>query len=826
MNEPDLSNFSMLDLFRIEVEAQTTTLNNSLLALEQNLNSTETLKTLMRAAHSIKGAARIVDLDAVVQLAHELEECFVSAQAGSLVFSSDQIDFFLQAVDLLFQLAKIPELETDRWLTEHQPIFHELTQTLRTRVREAGAPIVPSTPAADPSPPVDPQSLPSPDRPETPPLAPPIADALSAPTAPQSEFAPPPTSIVDAPPIVPPSDPGNPIGTSSTWVEPAPPIGTASSIQTTPQTLSPTSDRSIRVSANNLNRLMGLAGESLVEANWLQPFADSLFQLRNQQAELAGLLEQFQTAAAHQSLSQRSEDSLNAVKQQVQLCQQTLADRLNELELFIRRSTNLSDRLYREVIATHMRPFADGVQAFPRLVRDLAKQLGKQVKFEILGSATKVDRDILEKLEVPLTHLLSNAIDHGLETPSERVAAGKSPEGSLRLEAVHRAGMLSITVTDDGRGIDLEQLRQTILNRQLTTPDLAAQLTEAELLEFLFLPGFSTGDQVTQISGRGVGLDIVQSMVQQVGGTVRPISRRGKGMSFHLQLPLTLSVVRTLLVQIAGEPYAFPLTRIDQIARLDRTTIQLSENYPYVSLNGHNIGLIAAHQVLELASSHFTQTHLATVILSNRGSRYGVIVDQFLGEQDLVIRPLDPRLGKVKNLSAAALLADGSPVLVIDVEDFVRSIEHLLAAGNLTQIRQAEQPSLAKTQKRILVVDDSITVREMERKLLQNQGYAVEVAVNGIDGWNAIRTGQFDLIITDIDMPRMNGIELVTQLRQNPSFKALPVIVVSYKDREEDRLRGLEAGANYYLTKSSFQDDTFLHAVLDLIGGSEHEFAQ
>ncbi|HEY9859379.1 MAG TPA: hybrid sensor histidine kinase/response regulator, partial [Candidatus Obscuribacterales bacterium] len=574
-------------------------------------------------------------------------------------------------------------------------------------------------------------------------------------------------------------------------------------------------DRVVRVSADNLSRLMGLAGESLVEANWLQPFADSLLKLRRQQTELSTLIEKLQGSLAAQTLNQRSENYLSAVRQQASSCRETLSDRLNELELFARRSANLSDRLYREVLASHMRPFSDGVQAFPRMVRDLSRQLDKQIRFEVLGKATEVDRDILERLEAPLTHLLRNAVDHGIESVAERLAAGKPAEGLVRLEAVHQGGMLSITVSDDGRGVDFERLRTKIVYKQLVSPDMAPQLTEAELIEFLFLPSFSTSDTVTELSGRGVGLNIVQNMIQEVGGSLRAVSKPGKGMTFYLQLPLTLSVIRTLLVEISGEPYALPLARIDRIAMVEPETIAVVENRQFFTIDGQNIGLVVGHQVLELPASSYDAKALPVIVISDRLSCYGLVVDRFLGERDLVVRPLDSRLGKVKNISAAALLEDGSPVLLLDVEDMVRSIDHLLTNG---QISQRTERMVPKAQKRVLVVDDSITVREMERKLLQNKGYVVEVAVNGMDGWNALRTGNFNLVVTDIDMPRMNGIELIAQVKQHANLKSLPVIIVSYKDREEDRMRGLEVGADYYLTKSSFQDDTFLNAVRDLIG--------
>jgi len=205
-------------------------------------------------------------------------------------------------------------------------------------------------------------------------------------------------------------------------------------------------------------------------------------------------------------------------------------------------------------------------------------------------------------------------------------------------------------------------------------------------------------------------------------------------------------------------------------------------------------------------------------VISDQNNTYGLVVDKFLCERDLVVRPLDPRLGKVADISATALLGDGSPILIIDISDMVRSMDTILKGGNVSKVMMQAELESATQQRKILVVDDSITVREMERKLLENRGYQVDTAVNGVEGWNAVRTNEYDLVISDIDMPRMNGIELVQQIKGNPRLNSLPIIIISYRDREEDRIQGLEAGADYYLTKSSFHDDTLINAVVDLIG--------
>jgi two-component system sensor histidine kinase and response regulator WspE len=465
-----------------------------------------------------------------------------------------------------------------------------------------------------------------------------------------------------------------------------------------------------------------------------------------------------------------------------------------------------------------MRPFADGVEALPRMVRDLARSLGREVRLEIVGGTTQVDRDILSKLDAPLGHLLRNALDHGIEPPDVRRAAGKPAEGLIRIEARHSAGALHIIVSDDGRGINVETVREAVVARRLTTREASHALSESELLEFLFLPGFSMRETVTDVSGRGVGLDVVHDMVKAVRGVVRVASQPGKGMRFQLQLPVTLSVVRTLLWEIGGEPYAMPLAYIVRTLRLPKDKIRLLEGRQHFEFDGRHIGLVTARQVLGVDNSLSAGDELPVIVVGDQHNTYGLVVDRFLGERELVVQPLDPLLGKVKDVSAGALMEDGSPVLIVDAEDMIRSMDKLVSAGRLAAVPRETAGVGTKKRKRVLVVDDSLTVRELERKLIGNGGYEVEVAVDGMDGWNAVRTGHFDLVVTDIDMPRMDGIELVSLINHDPALKSVPVMIVSYKDREEDRQRGLEAGAAYYLTKGSFHDATLLQAVVDLIG--------
>jgi two-component system sensor histidine kinase and response regulator WspE len=306
-------------------------------------------------------------------------------------------------------------------------------------------------------------------------------------------------------------------------------------------------------------------------------------------------------------------------------------------------------------------------------------------------------------------------------------------------------------------------------------------------------------------------------MLKQVRGTIRVSTTPGAGTRFHLQLPLTLSVVRALLADIGGEAYAFPLAHVVRAVKAPRAEIKILEGRQHFDVDGRQVGLVSAHQVLGLAAPP-AGDEFSVIVLGDEHGLYGLVVDNFLGGRELVVQPLDPRLGKIRDISAAALTPDGDPVLIVDVQDMVRSMEKLAASDRLTKVRGDADVAGQTVRKRILVADDSLVVRELQRKLLDHHGYEIEVAVDGMDAWATVRGGRFDLVVTDVDMPRMDGVELVRLMRGDPELKSLPVVILSYKDREEDRRRGLEAGADYYLTKGSFQNDALLHAVVDLIG--------
>ncbi|MGV7210057.1 hybrid sensor histidine kinase/response regulator [Oxalobacteraceae bacterium A2-2] len=762
----DLSQFSMRDLFRMEADSQTQVLTEGLLAMERHQGDARAVEAMMRAAHSIKGAAAIVGLDTVVQLAHGMEDAFIAAQHGKLKLTPNRVDVLLAGVDLILQMSRLDDAGAAAWQAAHAGQVRAAMESIATIAflpepvdlqAEAGlAPPPPPAPAPQPAAPV----LPS--------VFPPGELPLAAPE----------------PPPPPPAPPA---------VRAAPAKG-----------------------AQNFDRLLALASEARIHAHQLHAVIQDLQRFKRSQGALFALVEELHEAISNGSDNALKEKSLLAL-QKTHPLKQFVLEHIAGMEGYERRVLSGSQNMVDEVLALRMRPFRDGVQAFPRMVRDLARSLGKDVQLQILGEDTLVDRDILARMESPLNHMLRNAVDHGMETAAERLAAGKPAGGTVVLEARHRAGMLSIEIHDDGRGVDLDKIRRRVVERKMTSEAMAAAMSQAELLEFLFLPSFSLKDGITDISGRGVGLDIVQDTIRALNGSVRLESEFGRGFHTSITLPLTQSIMRCLVCEIQGEAYALPIVKVERVLEVAREAIHTLENKQFFEHGGEHLGLVSAAQVLELGQRESRAAELPVLVIGNGARRYALVVDAIRGEQSLAVQAIDPVFGKMRDILAAALLDDGEPVLILDVPDLLLSIDKLLHEGGLQQLAQADLAERRKM-KRILVVDDSLTVREMERKLLQGRGFQVDIAIDGMDGWNVVRSGDYDLVITDVDMPRLDGIELVSLIKKDIHLHKLPVMIVSYKDRPEDRARGLSAGADYYLTKGSFHDETLLDAVADLIG--------
>jgi len=494
-----------------------------------------------------------------------------------------------------------------------------------------------------------------------------------------------------------------------------------------------------------------------------------------------------------------------------------LADRLSAETVHL---DPVIDELQFRVKQIRMLPCATIYDGFERLVRDVAKEEEKTVNLVIEGEDTELDKKVLEVLKPCLIHLLRNAVSHGIERPDEREAHGKPKTGTIWLRAFQRSGRVVIEVQDDGHGIDVEKVKQVALKKKFANFDELFKMPEQEILGFIFAPGLTTSPTVTDVSGRGVGLDVVRTEAEKLKGQVHLSSRPGQGTTLTVELPLTIAIMQVLLVEVEGKRFGLPLSSIEEsvkvrsseVLTLDgRTAIRLREQTVPVIKLAEILGLPARHVDEELSRPKVPEKWCA-VIASSQGRRVGFLVDQILGEEEIFIKNLGMNLGKIKNISGATILGTGEIVLILDVGEVIGSSK----SAPLTSFKKDAPAN--KPQRRILVVEDSLTTRELEKSILGAHGYAVETAVDGLDALEKLSQGEFHLVVCDIEMPRMNGFEFCKTLRQQPEHKDLPVVFVTSFGKEDQKRRGIEVGAQAYIVKSAFDQANLLEVVERLIG--------
>jgi two-component system sensor histidine kinase and response regulator WspE len=768
----DLSNLSMMDLFRMEAANLTDGMTTALIDLEAHPGDGVYLQDLMRAAHSLKGAARIVGVDPLVALGHAMEDRLTSAQKRASAIARAHVDALLQGTDLFARIVQTSDADLPAWLVSQQPTFDRLIALLQSDVVPDEAPV--PVPAAAPMP---------------------VAEAVMA-SAPAPVSVPTPAQDASPRPAEAPAAPG----------------------------------RHVRLEAVQLESLLGLARESLLVNRSHQRQESQLQSLRAAQRQVAVALEHLDEALRQGLRPEQLQATLEAALTASRRGDAVLAAHMQDHAGQTRRGHRIATRLHHTINTTRMTRFGQVSASLKRLARDTGQRVGKEVVLHIEGAGTQLDRDVLERIEAPLGHMVRNAIDHGLEDPAGRQRANKPPAGHITVMARHHRGQLEVTVRDDGRGVDLDRLRERILQRGLSNAQMLARMSEDELLAFLFLPGFSTRDIVSETSGRGVGLDVVETCVQDLRGRLRVANQSGQGLAITLVLPVSLSLVRALLLQVAHETYALPLSQLERVVTLPTADVRWVAGQPSVAVDGRDIGWMPLGPILGVAPPKPSPT-LTLIEIATAHGRFALSVDRLLGERDLALQAFDARLIKPVHVSAAAVLDDGAPVLVLDVADLASSVSRQGAGAHeqavaMVALDDADEPAGTAfeerepevVRKRVLVVEDSFTVREVERKVLTGGGYDVDVAVDGVEGWNAVCHRRYDLVVTDIDMPRMNGLELLRRIRANEATARLPVMIVSYKDREEDRMAGLEAGADRYFVKSGFEESALLDAAADLIG--------
>ncbi|MFA6954338.1 MAG: hybrid sensor histidine kinase/response regulator [Thermoanaerobaculia bacterium] len=581
-------------------------------------------------------------------------------------------------------------------------------------------------------------------------------------------------------------------------------------------------EESIRVPTRKLNALMGLIGEILVARVRGEERRTEIAELRGLHAELASEWADFQRVEKDAMRQRKKLSSLRERRVKLDTLVRDLqhagASVYRDFERDSMQMTILTEGLQEEIKRVRMQPIGSLFETYRRTVRDLAVRHSKDIRLTISGESAEVDKKILEELREPLLHLIRNSIDHGFETSSERAAAGKPAHGTLTLRATATGQRILVEVSDDGRGFDFDSIHAKAVERGLVEESRATGMSEDELGQFVFASGLSTRSTIGELSGRGVGLDAVREKVIRLQGDIAVHSARGRGTTFSLSLPLTLSTSRGLLVRAGDGTYALPFSAIQRIIRVRPEEIVSIDGFPAVMVEGKPIGVVTLANVLGKKrsrrdeASHGDKVTLVVVVHAER--HLAVRVDALVGEQEMVVKALGPQLAGARYVAGAALLGSGAVVIVLQPAD-------LFGAGMTVEARMAaigDERGDDTGPLAILVVEDSLTTRTLEKSILETAGYRVVTARDGVEALSSLEQDEFDLVISDVNMPRMDGLELVREMRQHDRTADVPLILVTSLGSEQDRRAGLDAGANAYVVKTEFDQSAFLGTIRGVIG--------
>jgi two-component system chemotaxis sensor kinase CheA len=771
----------LLSTFKGEAEEHLRALSSGLLELEkapQAEKQQEIVERVFREAHSLKGAARAVNLKAIESLCQSLESIFSRLKRGDAIPSPALFDALHATVDTASALARSAGSKRS------EPAESGVDQVLRhlDAALKGGQP--------------------EPPRPN-----PEMAAEEEGPGAP-----------LPAPQTIP--------GSVAT-----PPL---SAVQ-------PASEETVRISTAKLKALLLQAEELLAArlaaaqraieskeasaslATWQKGRSKQQAQVRAVQLWLDGKVDPNRPSAPAEDRQTLSEPLRRLIEflewndGVIHALDGRLATLARSAEQDHRTLAGMVNALNQDMKKVLMLPFSSLLEGFPKLVRDLSRDRAKEVQLSIRGAEIEVDRRILEEMKDSFIHLVRNCIDHGIENPRERIQKGKASSGTIGLAISQRNGdKVEIRISDDGAGIDAEKVRAAALKLGVVSQEDVARMDEQGVISLIFHSGVSTSPMITDLSGRGLGLAIVREKVEKLGGSISVETDQGRGTSFRLMLPLTLAAFRGVVVRAEEALFVFPSSYVERAVRVRKGDIQTVENRETLRLNGKVVSLVRLSDVLALlhkgpAGGSADHRHAVVVRLVNQ--RMAFLVDEVLEDQEVLVKGLGSQLARVCNIAGAAVLGTGKVVPVLNVPDLMKSAVRVAPAP-------AAPPAARGTPERrrpVLVVEDSITARSLLKNILESAGYNVQTAIDGVDALTALKAGEFELVVSDVDMPRMNGFDLTARVRADKKLGELPVVLVTALESREDRERGIDVGANAYIVKSSFDQSNLLEAIRRLI---------
>jgi two-component system, chemotaxis family, sensor kinase CheA len=751
----------LLATFKVEAREHIEALASRLVELE---NATEEaragiLDATFRHAHSLKGAARAVNVADIEAVCQSLENVFATLKRREISFSAGLFDLLHQAVDILGVLLEQIENPSQASAKPRIATLTRSLQNLLARKSDAPAP-----------------------EPVEPPAEIVIAPGANAPQANAGDKR----SAVDT----------------------------------------------VRVSTAKLDAVLRQAEEMLSFKQVAQQHAEKLRQVHAGSSEwkekwtrlrpdmrltgqfLQGKGELNGHAAPGPPLA-RIMEFLDWNRNFVEALETELRD-LNQAAARDQRAiATMVDNLLDEMKKVVMQPFSTLLEVFPRFVRELSRDQGKEVDFSISGGDVEIDRRVLEEMKDPLIHLVRNCLDHGIEPQAERTRQGKPSRGAVTIAISARNGSnVELLVADDGRGIDAKKVKSAAGKLHLLSPEKIESLDDREALPLIFQSGVSTSPIITDISGRGLGLAIVKEKVEKLNGSLSIETKSGQGTSFRIILPLTLSRFQGVTIRVGEHFFVLPTSQMERVMRVRQEEIKTVGNRETISLDGQAVSLVRLRQVLGLAAATEPQGRadvLPAVVLVSANQRIAFAVDKVLHEHEVLMKPLGRQLVRLRNIAGATVSGSGRVVPILNVPDLIQAAIRASAAGTSAPEVPVETAAIRK--KSILVAEDSITSRTLLKNILETAGYRVETSVDGIDALTKLRSGEFDLVVSDVDMPRMNGFGLTAKIRADKKFSELPVILVTALDSREDREHGIDVGANAYIVKSNFDQSNLLEVV-------------
>jgi Chemotaxis protein histidine kinase and related kinases len=764
MNTNDAEFFRKLrSTFKIEANEHLRTISLSLLELEHESTEEEKksiIELIHREFHSLKGAARAVSVKEIESICHTIESIFSKIKKGNIALSTEMLDIFNAANDSIEDILSLPEGE----IKDISVILEELT-----KIKDGDL----------------------------------SNKVLNKPQNSEYRIDKSIESNISISPVID-IEPKTDIESK---IDVEPKINIKSNNDITPKYMQEKNVKAVKVSESKAIDTVRVSKAKLdsllIQGEEMLYSKLSAIERAKEIRSIQGLLQSWKKENDY-SYIEMLENNIDVLLKSAENDEKTIE--------------TMTDTFMEDIKDLMLLPFSSMVEIFPKMVRDLSRQLGKEIEFISKGTKIEIDRRILEDMKDPLMHIIRNCVDHGIEKPEEREKFGKPIKGTIGLNIMPvSSDRIKVQVWDDGSGIDISKVKEKVVRNKLLQPVEVNNIDDESAKMLIFKSGISTSDIITDISGRGLGLAIVQEKVQKLEGTINVKTENQKGTTFNIILPITISTNRGIIVKSAEQNFVIPTGKVEKVTRIKMDEIKIVENRSTILLDEYIIPIVDLKDILEIENENaedISSECISIVVVNDMERRMAFRVDEIIVEQEVLVKRFNKQLRRVRNIAGATILGSGDVVPILDVQDLIKSS---LKQGYkyLNIINKNKKENIEE--KSIIVVEDSITSRTLLKNILESQGYSVKTAVDGLQGWELLKSEKFDIVITDVEMPGMDGFELTSKIRSDSETCELPVILVTSLESKEHKERGIDVGASAYIVKSDFKQSNLLEIIKRLI---------